>query len=412
MGHPGHPQCGSDLSLTTAAVGDVPAPRIRHLRRLKDIAASDWDRQFDGAYPFTRYAWLSRLEQHDCVSEREGWEARHLIAEDAAGTCVGAAPLYLKHHSYGEFVFDFAWAEASHRIGQPYYPKYLSAIPYVPSTGQRLGAGDGAVRRELATHLAALGEREGRSSAHALFVDERDAPSFREAGFIERHDVQFQWHNRGYIDMAAFLATFNSDKRKKFLRERRRVTEAGITFEVCRGRDLPAQDWDLVYRLYANTYHERGQHPYFTRDFLSDVGTAEDLDLRLVFAVHEHRRVAMAILLVGGDTLYGRHWGAEAHYHSLHFECCYHQGIELCLREGLGHFDAGTQGMHKLGRGFDPVATRSFHYLTDPRLREAVKDYLARERRAVAARVDELMHHRPYRSSTDAPVTQQGSGKE
>lgn len=381
---------------------------VRRLRRLTEIEAGEWDRQFEGGNPFVRHDWLARLETHGCVSEQEGWEPSHLVVEDDSGRCVGAAPRYLKHHSYGEFVFDFAWADASHRIGQPYYPKYLNAIPYVPSTGPRLGGADAAVRSRLAGYLRESCERESRSSAHALFVDEPEAADFRSAGFIERHDVQFQWHNRGYLDMTTFLATFSSDKRKKFLRERRRVAESGIGFEVCRGADLSSQDWDLVYRLYAGTYHERGQLPYFTRDFLADIGHCAALDLRLVFAVHEQRRVAMAILLVGGDTLYGRHWGSEAHYHSLHFECCYHQGIELCLREGLARFDAGTQGMHKLGRGFDPVATRSFHHLSDPRLREAVQDYLARERRAVAARMDEFMHHRPYRSTPDVPVTQQG----
>lgn len=378
--------------------------RLRHARQLNQVAPAAWDALFDDGYPFCRHAWLSKLEGHGCVSAEEGWEPHHLLAEDEQGQLIGAAPLYLKHHSYGEFVFDFAWAEASHRLGRPYYPKLLNAIPFVPSTGPRLGARDPGIRSDLARALSTLPDSTGLSSMHALFVDDRDADALRGQGLLERNDTQFQWTDRGYGDMAGFLASLTSEKRKKLLRERRRVSEAGIVFEVVRGRDLSEADWDHVYRLYTHTYHERGQSPYFTRDFLADVGRCADLDLRLIFALHERRRVAVAICLVGGDTLYGRHWGAEGHWHSLHFECCYYQGIELCLREGLRRFDAGTQGAHKHGRGFEPVRTRSFHVMADPRLHAAVADYLARERRAVAAREAEFMHHTPYRADDPAAI--------
>jgi uncharacterized protein len=370
---------------------------FRHVQRLTAVAAADWDALFPCGYPFARHAWLSRLETHGCVGAAEGWEPRHLLLEHG-GALVGAAPLYLKHHSYGEFVFDFAWAEASHRLGRAYYPKLLNAIPFVPSTGPRLGARDASARQELAGRLDALSASDEASSVHVLFANDEDAAALAAQGLLERNDLQFHWTDRGYGDMAGFLASLSSDRRKKLLRERRRVAEAGITFEVVPGRALSESDWDHVYALYVHTYHERGQAPYFTRDFLVDVGRADDLDMRLVFALHDGRRVAVAITLVGGDTLYGRHWGAEAHYHSLHFECCYYQGIELCLREGLRRFDAGTQGAHKHGRGFDPVRTRSFHRLGDPRLHEAVAGYLARERRLVTARHAEFMHHTAYRA--------------
>lgn len=372
------------------------------MQRLGDVAAADWDGLFAGGYPFSRHAWLSALEAHECVSDAEGWQPHHLIVEDAAGTAIGGAPLYLKHHSYGEFVFDFAWANASHQLGQPYYPKLLCAIPFVPSTGPRIGAVDDATRTEIARYLARLPEAEKLSSIHALFVEGPDADALGAQGLIERNDTQFQWEDRGYRDMAGFLASLTSEKRKKLLRERRRVAEAGIGFEVARGCELSDPEWDRVYRLYINTYLERGQSPYFTRDFLAHTGRHPDLDMRLVFAVHDGRRVAVAITLVGGDTLYGRHWGAEAHYHSLHFECCYYQGIELCLREGLKRFDAGTQGAHKHGRGFEPVRTRSLHRMSDPRLHQAVSDFLSRERRAVAARETEFMQHTAYRAESPA----------
>ncbi len=379
-------------------------PRFRHLQRLDDIPASHWDALFDPAYPFTRHAWLSRLERHGCVGASQGWEPHHLIAEDDAGTCVAAMPLYLKHHSYGEFVFDFAWADASHRLGHAYYPKLLCAVPFVPSSGPRLGARDAVARKALSAHLRQLGEQEPVSSSHLLFADNEDTPVLREAGLLERHDMQFHWRRHGHTDMRAFLASLNSEKRKKLQRERRRVAEAGIGFEIWRGRDLSEPQWDRIHALYASTYLERGQLPYFSREFLADVGRCPDLDLRLVVAVHRQNWVAMAMVVVGGDTLYGRHWGASEHYHSLHFECCYYQGIELCLREGLQRFDAGAQGAHKVGRGFEPLLTRSFHVLRDPRLREAVADYLSRERRVMAARLQDFMHHSPYRREPEAPV--------
>lgn len=393
MGDQEHPQRRADLPLT--------AVRFRHARALNTVAPADWDALFASPYPFTRHAWLAKLESHGCVSETEGWEPQHLLAEDEGGQLIGAAPLYLKHHSYGEFVFDFSWADASHRLGQRYYPKLLNAVPFVPSTGPRLAGVDAAARAALAQKLAQLPEQMQLSSLHTLFAHEADAEKLRAAGLVERNDTQFHWTDRGYGNMAGFLASLNSEKRKKLLRERRRVAEAGITFEAVRGTELGDADWDHVYRLYTRTYHERGQAPYFTRDFLADVGRSAALDLRLIFALHAGQRVAVAICLVGGDTLYGRHWGAEAHWHSLHFECCYYQGIELCLREGLTRFDAGTQGAHKHARGFEAVRTRSFHRMADPRLHAAVEDFLARERRAVAARENEFMHHTPYRADAD-----------
>lgn len=369
----------------------------RHASRLAAVSAHAWDRLFDPGYPFCRHAWLARLETHGCVGGDSGWTPHHLLVEDEAGELVGAAPLYLKQHSYGEFVFDFAWAEASHRLRRPYYPKLVNAVPFVPSSGPRIGAIDDSVRKSLISELRQLPEKERLSSAHALFVTEGEAAGFREHDFVERHDLQFQWINQGYGDFAGFAAHLNQEKRKKLMRERRRVEEAGIGFEVARGTDLVDREWDEVHELYSRTYLERGQMPYFSRDFLADAGACAELQVRLIFAVHEGKRVAVAISLVGGDTLYGRHWGASDQFHSLHFECCYYQGIELCLREGLQRFDAGTQGAHKHGRGFQPLQTRSFHALSDPRLRRAVVEYLAHERAAVAARQNDLIHHTAYR---------------
>lgn len=371
--------------------------RLGFVRDLARVPANDWDALFDEGYPFVRHAFLRALETYGCVGGDTGWEPCHLLAHDADGRLAGAAPLYLKHHSYGEFVFDFAWAQASHRLHRPYYPKLVCAIPFVPSAGPRLGAGDAQLRQALIAAIAAAAEDQDLSSAHLLFPDPPDAQAARESGWLEREDLQFQWFNRGDRDFAGFVARLTSEKRKKLLRERRRVAEAGIRFEIRRGDELDERCWREVYALYANTYEERGQAPYLTPEFLLHYGGAAGTPFRLVLGHEGARLVAVALTLIGGDTLYGRHWGAAERYDSLHFECCYHQGIELCLREGLRRYDAGTQGEHKLARGFEPVRTRSLHHLREPRLAAAVQAFLARERQLVTTRHRELMQHTPYR---------------
>lgn len=371
--------------------------RLKHLSRMAEVASGDWNALFDPTYPFIRHEFLDALERHDCVGGDTGWEPCHLVAEDEHGKLIGAAPLYLKQHSYGEFVFDFSWAEASHRIGKHYYPKFLNAIPFTPVSGPRFGAATPAVAAALTGRYASLAADSGASSLHALFLEPAQAELIEEAGLLARRDVQFQWLNQDYASFDDFLATLRSDKRKKILRERRRVAEAGIRFEWRSGNELSASDWTEVYALYANTYEERGQAPYLTPGFLETLGHPADTPLRLALAYHGQRLVAVALTLAGGDTLYGRHWGAAEHYHSLHFETCYYQGIEFCIRHGLRRFDAGVQGEHKLSRGFSPVTTRSAHLLTDQRLQAAVAHHLQRETAFVESRQAELTRHVPFK---------------
>jgi len=375
--------------------------RVRHVECASAIPAAQWDALFPPGYPFTRHAFLTALESHGCVGPELGWTPCHAVLADDSGIAA-IAPLYLKAHSYGEFVFDFAWADASRRIGHPYYPKLVNAIPFTPCTGPRIGARDASARLAMAQQLPALAAAAGLSGAHALFVDDTDFAACVTAGMVERNDVQFHWYNAGYADFTAFLATFSSDKRKKILRERRRIAEAGIRFEHRAGHELDEAAWRQVYRLYANTYAERGQRPYLTREFFLDYGRQRDTAVRLVLAFEGADMVAVAILLRGGDTLYGRHWGAADRYNGLHFETCYYQGIEYCIREGLHHFDAGAQGEHKLARGFTPQITRSAHWLAEPRLFDAVTDHLERERAYVGEREALLDAHSPYKRATDA----------
>ncbi len=379
--------------------------RVRHLDRVASLQPEQWDALFPASHPFTRHAFLSALEEHGCVGPELGWSPCHVVLEDAAGVAA-VAPLYAKGHSYGEFVFDFAWADASRRIGRAYYPKLINAIPFTPCSGPRLGARDEAARLQIARQLPDIARSAGLSGCHALFVDDTDFAAYRDAGLVERNDVQFHWFNAGpdglpYRDFSAFLGTFTSDKRKKILRERRRVAEAGIRFEWRAGHELSEAEWLRVYALYANTYAERGQAPYLSTEFFLDYGRRADTAVRLVLAYEEAVMVAVAITLQGGDTLYGRHWGAADRYHSLHFETCYYQGIERCIREGLTHFDAGAQGEHKLARGFVPQITRSAHWLADARLFDAVSDHLQRERAYVGQREALLDEHTPYKRIAD-----------
>ena len=331
------------------------------------------------------------------MGRRSGWEPCHLVLEDDAGLAA-AMPLYRKQHSYGEFVFDFAWADASHRLGVPYYPKLLCAIPFTPVTGPRLAARAPADRQALLAHLARLIGTDASSSAHALFLDETDAGAAAAGGWLERNDVRFHWHGRGDASFDDFLARLSHDKRKKIRRERRRVAEAGVRFEWRAGEELSEAQWDEVYALYGNTYEERGQAPYLTPAFFLDHGRRPGSPWRLILARENERLIAVALTALGGDTLYGRHWGCAERYDGLHFETCYYQGIELCLAQRLAHFDAGAQGAHKLARGFEPVVTRSAHRLADARLAQAVGTFLERERAAVAQRQLLLAEHSPYRS--------------
>jgi uncharacterized protein len=387
--------------------------RLRHLEGIAALEAADWDRCFPADYPFTRHAFLSALEVYGCVTPEAGWTPCHAVLEDAEGGVRAIAPLYLKAHSYGEFVFDFSWAQASQELGRPYYPRLVNAVPFTPVVGPRLGADDEAARAALAAALPRAAEANRLSSFHALFPQEADFAAYADAGLIERNDVQFHWRNRGYADFPAFLACLSSEKRKKLLRERRRVSEAGLRFERRRGEDLGEAEWAEVYALYANTYEERGQAPYLNLDFLLGFGQAAGSPVRLVLAYDGMRMVAVAITLQGGDTLYGRHWGALERYHSLHFETCYYQGIEWCIQEGWQKFDAGTQGEHKLSRGFEPVRTRSAHWLADGRLRRAVARALERERALVGLRGKSLAGHSPFRSDLGqdpAPEAEQTDG--
>lgn len=399
MGAAQYPDRRTDVSLSTAGNGDIRL-QLRLHDGIAGVAPAAWDALFDPAYPFTRHAFLKALEDSGSVAPQTGWHPCHATLEYPQGAIVAAAPLYLKSHSYGEFVFDWSWAEACQRMGQAYYPKLLCAVPFTPSTGPRLGAIHDSHRQELAAALSGLPKNLRASSLHLLFAQGHDRVAGTSAGGMLRQDIQYHWHNRSYDSFGDFLALLRADKRKKLLRERRRVHEAGLRFEVLPGDQISEALWSEIHTLYAHTYEERGQPPYLNLPFFLDYGMHPGTPLRMILCRDDARLVACAITIVGGDTLYGRHWGAAEHYHSLHFETCYYQGIDYCICEGLQHYDAGAQGEHKLARGFEPQLTQSLHWLEQPRLAQAVDHFLRRERMLVETRAAELRQHSPYRMET------------
>jgi hypothetical protein len=286
-------------------------------------------------------------------------------------------------------------------LGQTYYPKLLVAVPFSPVSGARLLVRRDQPREQVAPDLALLLQQlvlnNQLSSAHVLFADAVDQQVLRDAGWLLRRDCQFHWHNQGYADFEAYLATFTAEKRKKTRRERRRCDEAGITFQTLSGRDLTPELLDIIYELHAGTFRQRGNEPYLNRKFFAEIAQTLGDSMMVKLALQGGQPVATAIFFWSGEALYGRYWGALADFHSLHFECCYHQGIEFCIANGISRFEPGTQGEHKVSRGFAPQYTWSAHFLVEPRLRNAVAEFVQRESQAVEAYADDVGLHTPFR---------------
>ena len=378
--------------------------KARFLDSIAQIDAASWNALAGSGQPFLRHEFLLALEQSGCAVPRTGWTARHLLIDDAQGRTVGAMPLYRKTHSRGEFVFDFSWANAYEQHGLPYYPKLLSAVPFTPVRGPRLLHAPHVDAEAMAGILgkAAMDyARAGQfSSWHVLFPQDDAAQRLKRAGLILRRDCQFHWFNQGYESFDAFLATFTAEKRKKAKRERRRVAEAGIVFDTLHGGDMDAATWNILYPFYADTFYRHGHDPYLNLDFFKRIAAAMPGQLMLKVAKLGREPIAVAIFFVGDDALFGRYWGAGGNYHSLHFETCYYQGIEYCIEKKLGRFEPGTQGEHKVPRGFVPTLMHSAHYVADARFAAAIRDFAAREARGVDNYAAAVNEHVPY---TKAP---------
>lgn len=348
--------------------------------------------------PFVQHAFLAALERSGSVGAGTGWTPFHLTVR-RGGALIAAAPAYLKDHSYGEYVFDHGWADAYARAGGRYFPKLVGAVPFTPAPGPRLlGAGD-AERAILAQSLIAAADQAGLSSVHVNFIDD-DEPLLR-AGFLARRGVQFHWLNRGYASYDDFLDGLASRKRKALKRERREAAQ-GLTFRRLTGADIEEKHWDLFWRFYQDTGSRKWGHPYLTRSFFSILGETMRDQILLVFAESGGRPIAGALNMIGGDALYGRYWGRTEDRPFLHFEVCYHQAIDFAIEKGLSRVEAGAQGEHKLARGYEPVLTRSCHWIADPGFRAAVARYLEAERAQVEAECVALAAETPYRQPEKA----------
>ena len=383
--------------------------KIRVETSFADIAKDEWNGlsgtakgQPGSVYnPFVSHAYLSALEESGSATVETGWLGQHLLIEDEAGRIAGGLIGYLKNHSQGEYVFDHGWADAFARAGGHYYPKLQSSVPFTPATGPRLLVRRGEDRQStqaaLAAGLAELTRRHGASSAHITFLPEEELPVLDAAGFLHRTDQQFHFTNTGYGSHDDFLETLASRKRKALKKERRAALEHGITIDWLTGSDLTESIWDQFFAFYMDTGGRKWGRPYLTRKFYSLIGERMADDILLVMARRNGRYVAGAINFIGGDALYGRHWGAIEDHSFLHFEVCYHQAIDFAIAKGLARVEAGAQGEHKLARGYMPVTTHSAHYITHPGLRRAVADYLVRERHEVEEIREILGEHSPFR---------------
>jgi predicted N-acyltransferase len=381
---------------------------IRVAQSFKDIAPESWN-SLSGASrlpsatpynPFISHAFLSALEESGSATAKTGWLGQHLLLERSDGRLMGAVPGYLKNHSRGEYVFDQGWADAFERAGGRYYPKLQCSVPFTPATGPRLlttGLDAAAFQQVLASGLQQVTEKLGISSAHVTFANEDEIEALEDEGFLHRTDQQFHFINEGYRDHSDFLDALSSRKRKTLKKERRSALENGIEIDWLTGSDLTEDIWDQFFTFYMDTGSRKWGKPYLTRAFYSLIGERMADDILLVMAKREGKYVAGAINFIGGDALYGRHWGCIEDHPFLHFEVCYHQAIDFALSKGLKRVEAGAQGEHKLARGYTPVTTHSAHYIAHPGLRRAIADYLERERSEVEQVNDYLEDHSPFR---------------
>ncbi|MFO0294251.1 MAG: GNAT family N-acetyltransferase [Rhodospirillales bacterium] len=381
--------------------GDAAVAVVDSIAR---IPARDWDRCAGAANPFVGHAFLTALEDSGSVGERTGWIPRHAVLQDPGGELVACAPLYLKTHSYGEYVFDHGWADAYARAGGRYYPKLQLAVPFTPVPGPRLllrDPADAALRAAFARGLVARAIADGVSSLHATFCIPDDVVAFAAAGLAIRTGFQFHWQNRGYADFEAFLAALNHGKRKAIRKERREVAAAGIELVTLTGDALEPSHWDAFFEFYLSTSDRKWGHPYLNRAFFDRLHETLRERVVLVLARHEGEWVAGALNMLGEDALYGRNWGAREAFKHLHFEACYYRALDFAIGRGLSRVEAGAQGEHKLQRGYLPVATRSAHWLRDRGFRAAVDDFLRRETPAIEGAMAELGAHSPFKAAAE-----------
>jgi predicted N-acyltransferase len=391
-------------------MGDAETATVRIANSIAEVSAADWNACARGSEPVTKrpsnpfisHAFLLALEESGSASSETGWWPQHLLLEDGKGGVAGCMPCYLKTHSRGEYVFDQGWADALDRAGAHYYPKLQSSVPFTPVTGRRLLVRDGISLEGKGLLLragAGLVEQSGASSLHITFLTEEEWHLAGELGFLKRTDQQFHWRNERYASFGEFLNQLASRKRKSIRKERREALSPGVDIERVTGSDLTESHWDAFFAFYMDTGARKWGSPYLNREFFSLVGASMKDDILLVLAKRDGRYIAGALNFIGRHALFGRYWGAIEEHPCLHFEICYYQAIDFAIEHGLAVVQAGAQGAHKLARGYLPTTTYSAHLIAHPGLRNAVADYLKRERRAVAHENALLAKESPYRKA-------------
>lgn len=368
---------------------------------IKEVQPDEWNALAGEENPFLRYEFLSALETHHCVGERYGWIPQHITLRDDRHKLIGAVPLYIKDNSYGEFVFDWSWAEAYHRSGVNYYPKLVVATPYTPATGPRLLIDRNHDYPAIARTLIEASLQHARnlqvSSLHWLFTSAQDTQRLKDHGFMQRLGCQFHWTNKDYESFDQYLQTMSRNKRKNINRERRHVKEANVELEIFDGHQATDQHWSTFHHYYESTFMKLGGYATLSKGFFQEVGQTMPDNIMLVMAKQDNKYIAAALSFRGTNTLFGRHWGCEKEINSLHFEACYYQGIEYCINNGLKHFEPGAQGEHKIARGFLPTPTYSAHWIANPMFKDAISDFLDRETRGMKHYIKQLQTHSPFK---------------
>ncbi len=362
------------------------------------LDAVQWD-TLVGDMPLLSHAFLSAMETSGSVGKGTGWQSYPMLVH-ADGQLVGAMPLYLKTHSYGEYVFDWAWADAYERNGMNYYPKLLSAIPFTPITSQRLIAANQQIQALMIKALTETMHQHQLSSVHINFPDESSEAALKEAGWMQRHGVQFRWQNDGFNCFDDFLATLSHDKRKKIRQERKKVASTGVVCKAIKGADITPEQWNFFYQCYANTYREHHSTPYLRPGFFKEIGNTMPQNILLILAYVDDVPIASALNIYHQTTLYGRYWGAMQYVPNLHFELCYYQAQEFCIAEKIQYFEGGAQGEHKLARGFKPRPTCSFHKIAHPDFEHAIADFVTREAHGITAYTNELEERVPFKKAS------------
>lgn len=384
---------------------------IKVLNGLSTIKPQEWNALVPSDAPFLKYQFLQALELSGCVGGHSGWLPAHFVLHNALSDrgspqkLIGAIPAYVKDNSYGEYVFDWAWARAYHQAGLNYYPKLLCAVPFTPVTGPRILVGNDADSADVVQRLAAktlqFAREKSLSSVHFLFTPKHQSKQLSELGLMQRTGAQFHWRNQGYADFDDYLLTFSSKKRKNVKRERKSVAVQDIQFEWLSGDEITTHHWQTYYRFYRSTIDCRGAIPYLNMDFFRTLSDTLPKNVLLLLARQNDRYIAGAFFLTGDKSLYGRYWGSDGWYDGLHFETCYYQAIEYCIENKLERFEAGAQGEHKLSRGLMPVTTYSSHWLAHPQFARAVSEFLQDERIGVDRYQQVLQQHSPFKNSTE-----------